>query len=152
MDLDLGNYKEAFRNVELFAACASKLTLRSYQRQVATAIANSVLRKLGLSFVVEFPRQSGKNELQAQIETYLLALLQIEDTEIVKVSPTWKPQTQNAMRRLQRVLEGNLVTHKCWVKELGVHIPDRAGADHLPFRFPNGKRSGGNRLYPIGMR
>ncbi len=54
--------------------------------------------------MVMFPRQSGKNELQAQVEAYLLAMYGDMDTEMVKVSPTYKPQTQNAMRRLQRVL------------------------------------------------
>jgi len=70
--------------------------------------------------VVVFPRQSGKNELQAQIETYLLTLLSQLDTEIVKISPTWKPQTLNAMRRLERVLDKNLIVHDVgWNKESG---------------------------------
>jgi hypothetical protein len=73
----------------------------------------------GLTFVVMFPRQSGKNELQAQIEAYLLTLLQESDAEIVKVSPTWKPQSLNAMRRLQRVIERNLLSRYAWRKENG---------------------------------
>jgi len=68
---------------------------------------------------VVFPRQSGKNELQAQIETYLLLVLSQLDTEMVKASPTWKPQTINAMRRLERVLARNLITRNRWVKESG---------------------------------
>ncbi|HZW04601.1 MAG TPA: hypothetical protein VFF68_11785, partial [Anaerolineaceae bacterium] len=50
------------------------IRLRAYQRDVALAVIDSVLRRRGLSFVVVFPRQSGKNELQAQIEAYLLAV------------------------------------------------------------------------------
>jgi hypothetical protein len=69
--------------------------------------------------VVLFPRQSGKNELQAQIECYLLTLLQRTQAEMVKVSPTWKPQSYNAMRRLERVLERNLLTRGRWRKEQG---------------------------------
>lgn len=66
-----------------------------------------------------FPRQSGKNELQAQLETYLLTLLSLQGAEIVKVSPTWKPQSQNAMRRLERILSQNKLTRNMWTKESG---------------------------------
>lgn len=93
--------------------------LRSYQTAVARAIVDSVLGGWGLSFVVLFPRQSGKNELQAQIEAYLLSLLRGTDAEIIKISPTLRPQSQNAMRRLQRVLEANPFTRGQWRKESG---------------------------------
>lgn len=57
---------------------------------------------------------------QAQIEAYLLVLLSRSDAEIVKVSPTYKPQTLNAMRRLERTLARNLLTHELsWCKESG---------------------------------
>ncbi len=102
-----------------FASDASGLKLRSYQEQVALAVVNSVKTNAGLSFVVMFPRQSGKNELQAQIETYLLLMLSDFNAEIVKISPTWKPQTLNAMRRLERVLQKNLITRGMWAKESG---------------------------------
>ncbi len=102
-----------------FAQAASGITLRDYQAEAALAILDSVRRGLGLSFVVMFPRQSGKNELQAQLEAYLLLLLSQTDAEMVKVSPTWKPQAQNAMRRLERTLSANLLTRDLWTKELG---------------------------------
>ena len=82
----------------------SGLKLRKYQVRVARAVVDPVVHKRGLTFVVIFPRQSGKNELQAQIEMYLLAVYHNADAEIVKISPTWKPQTLNAMRRLRRGL------------------------------------------------
>ncbi len=43
-----------------FARFGSGLKLRSYQEAVMRALARSVLLKQGLSFVVMFPRQSGK--------------------------------------------------------------------------------------------
>ena len=108
------------RDVVLFAKTASGIELRNYQVEVARSVVTSVLKNLGLTFVVVFPRQSGKNELQAQIETYLLMVLAHTDAEIVKVSPTYKPQTENAMRRLQRVLDRNLFAHELkWSKESG---------------------------------
>ncbi len=112
-------YRRLMSDVVLFSKAASRLRLRRYQEAVARAVVGSVLKGEGLSFVVMFPRQSGKNELQAQIETYLLVLFSQRSAEMVKISPTWKPQSQNAMRRLQRVLERNPLTCDQWEKEAG---------------------------------
>ena len=111
--------KRLLRNIVLFCEHSSSIILRTYQEDVALTIVDSIINKKGLSFVVIFPRQSGKNELQAQIETYLLLLYSTSDAEMVKISPTWKPQSLNAMRRLQRVLERNLMTRNTWRKESG---------------------------------
>jgi hypothetical protein len=111
--------KELLRDVETFARGGTGLTLRNYQKDVAQAIVDSIAGCKGMTFVVIFPRQSGKNELQAQIESYLLILCSQRGAEIVKASPTWKPQTLNAMRRLERVLAKNSLTRGRWVKESG---------------------------------
>jgi len=111
--------KKMLRNVLLFVEHGSGLKLRRYQEEVAIAVVRSVVEEKGLTFVVMFPRQSGKNELQAQIEAYLLCLLQEETAEIVKISPTWKPQSLNAMRRLERVLSKNALTKFSYRKESG---------------------------------
>jgi len=103
----------------MFAEHGAGLKLRSYQSNVAYAIVDSVVHRRGHTIVVIFPRQSGKNELQAQVEAYLLALFQNLDKEMVKVSPTWKPQSLNAMRRLERTLSRNIITDSAWVKESG---------------------------------
>jgi hypothetical protein len=118
---DLENtLKHVLRNPDVFIKEGSKLLLRDYQQGVCDTIYRSVIQKAGRSIVVMFPRQSGKNELQAQMEAYLLALFQETNyCEIVKVSPTWKPQTLNAMRRLERVLDSNAVTRAVWRKESG---------------------------------
>jgi hypothetical protein len=107
------------RDIGYFSQLYRRLKLRAYQGEVARAVVESVLKGQGMTFVIQFPRQSGKNELQAQIETYLLTIFSRLDGEIVKVSPTWKPQTLNAMRRLERVLERNLLTRGRWQKEAG---------------------------------
>lgn len=98
---------------------AGGITLRRYQEAVARAVVDAALGQRGLSFAVMFPRQSGKNELQAQIEAYLLWALRDQDAEMVKVSPTWRPQAMNALRRLERVLSRNPHTRKEWVRESG---------------------------------
>ena len=51
-----------------FSRYAIGIPLRSCQQEVADAIVAWFVRRLGLSFVVIFPRQSGKNEAQAHIE------------------------------------------------------------------------------------
>lgn len=108
---------DCMRDVCVFSETASGIKLREYQQPVARAIVESVIKKRGYTFVVIFPRQSGKNELQAQIEAYLLTLFSRTPAEIVKISPTWKPQTLNAMRRLERVLKRNVIVRPLWCKE-----------------------------------
>jgi hypothetical protein len=111
--------KKLLRDVVLFVHYASKLKLRHYQEEAARAIVHSVLHRKGFSFVVIFPRQSGKNELQAQVQAYLLTLLSGERNEMVQISPTWKPQTVNGMRRLEEVLSNNVLVRDRWQKHFG---------------------------------
>jgi hypothetical protein len=105
------------RSILVFTREASQLPLRKYQEPVVQAIVDSVINQRGLSIVVLFPRQSGKNELQAQIEAYLMIYYMTMDMDIVKVCPTWSPQSENAMQRLQRVLERNLICRGRWTKQ-----------------------------------
>ena len=118
----LANVDLAIRNPLLFIEALSGIRLRKYQVGPAKAITQSVLDHSGRTYVIIFPRQSGKNELQAQIEFYLLSILNDRDAELVKASPTWKPQSLNAMRRLERVLDRNEVTKNAWSKESGFVI------------------------------
>jgi hypothetical protein len=67
--------------------------LRPYQREVARAILDSVFGKKGLTFSAEIARQGGKNELSAQLELLLLTLYMLKPQNLVKCSPTFKPQT-----------------------------------------------------------
>jgi hypothetical protein len=115
----LTTIRALLRDIYKFCQNGTGITLRSYQLEVAEVIIESVLKKHGDSIVVMYPRQSGKNELQANIEAYLLMLYSHLDAEMVKVSPTWKPQSQNAMRRLQRVLDRNLIARSMYKKETG---------------------------------
>lgn len=95
------------------------ITLRAYQVEAAQAVVRSALLGEGLSFVVMFPRQSGKNLLQAQIEAYLLFALSQQGGAIVKVSPTWRPQSLNAMRRLENVLAASRLSSEAFSREDG---------------------------------
>jgi len=53
-------------------AISAGVSLRPYQRQIALAIKDSIVRHAGRTFVVILPRQSGKNELQAHLFAWLL--------------------------------------------------------------------------------
>jgi len=108
-----------FIDIHFYIQSTSGIKIRQYQWEVSSAVVESIIKKQGLSFVVILPRQSGKNELQAHIETYLLFIYSSLDAEMVKVSPTYKPQTLNAMRRLERVLHQNVTTREVWKKESG---------------------------------
>jgi len=81
-------------------ASAGSSPLRPYQREVAEAVVDSVLRGRGLSFSVEIARQGGKNELSARIERHLLVRYGDRDVTSIKAAPTLKPQAQISMRRL----------------------------------------------------
>jgi len=92
--------------------------LRPYQKEVATAILDSVFGKKGLTFSVEIARQGGKNELSAQLELLLLTLHTAEPKNLVKCSPTFKPQTVISMMRLKDRLN-NAGFDGIWTAELG---------------------------------
>ncbi|MDO9121681.1 MAG: hypothetical protein Q7U31_07845, partial [Anaerolineaceae bacterium] len=118
-DLAAMHFKVLLTKEKEFARYLSGLRLRSYQQGVFEAVLDSIKKKLGYSFVVMFPRQSGKNELQAHLEVYLLTLLSQYSVDIIKVSPTLKPQAQTCMRRFEQVARRNLLITSIWKKEGG---------------------------------
>src|SRR3990172_1214287 len=80
------------------------IKLRPYQVEVGRAVLDSVLHRHGLTFTVEVARQGGKNELSAQLEVLLLTLFMGRGGNLVKASPTFKPQTVTSMMRLKERL------------------------------------------------
>jgi len=125
------DFLRSLRKVGNFTRVFGGIKLRAYQQAAANAIVQSVLHNQGLSIVVMFPRQSGKNLMQAQLEVYLMALLAEEGAEMVKLSPTYQPQSLNAMRRLETALEANFLTRGKWHKSAGNHY--RFHKSHLTF-------------------
>jgi hypothetical protein len=95
--------------------------LRPYQREVAVAILDSVFGRKGLTFSVEIARQGGKNELSAQLELLLLTLHMSEPGNLIKCSPTFKPQAVISMMRLKDRLN-DAGFQSIWVSELGYII------------------------------
>ena len=76
--------------------------LRPYQLDVAKQIIDAIERGRGGQFAVVFARQSGKDELLAQLIAYLLARHSrgVDSSSIVMVAPTLRPQGMIARRRL----------------------------------------------------
>ena len=70
---------------------------------------------------MEIARQGGKNELSAQLELLLLTLYMAEPQNMIKCSPTFKPQTIISMMRLKDRLN-DVGFGGTWVTELGYII------------------------------
>lgn len=84
--------------------------LRPYQSEPGNAIVEAIRNQTGETFVLQFARQSGKDELLANLIAYIMRELSHRETSIVVVNPTFKPQTINSMDRLEARLSHNLYT------------------------------------------
>jgi len=73
--------------------------------EVARAAMDSIQKGKGLTFSVEIARQGGKNELSAHLEVLLLTLYMARGGNLVKCSPTFKPQTIISIERLKQRLD-----------------------------------------------
>jgi hypothetical protein len=109
-------FQQLSSNLASFARKWADITLRPYQVEAAQAVLDSIHQRAGRSIVIMFSRQSGKDELSANLKTYLLSRLHRREGGIVEVNPTYKPQTINAMERLERRLQGNPLARKHWRK------------------------------------
>ncbi len=95
--------------------------LRPYQFEIAAAVLDSVFYRKGLTFSVEIARQGGKNELSARLERLLLTLNLDQPLQLVKCSPTFKPQTLISMMRLKDRLN-DVGLNGVWISEMGYII------------------------------
>ena len=86
--------------------------LYPYQEIVGDAILDSIIHRHGHTFSVMFARQMGKNQLSAIIEAYLLTCM--EQGNIVKAAPTFKPQVINSRIRLLSMLDNPLTAARTW--------------------------------------
>ncbi len=80
--------------------------LRTYQLDALRNIFDAAMSGRGGRFAVMFPRQSGKNETQAQLEAALMAANQHRGGNIIKIIPTEKNQGKISTERLASVLSG----------------------------------------------
>ena len=112
--------RRALADVETFGASVLRMPLRPYQAEVARAVLASVAEGRGHSLTVLMPRQSGKNQLSAHLEAYLLTRRQRTGGSLVKCAPTYQPQVLVSISRLLRALDNPLTAHR-WHRRDG-HI------------------------------
>ncbi|HEV2106630.1 MAG TPA: hypothetical protein VGR16_00045 [Thermomicrobiales bacterium] len=98
--------------------------LRSYQLGPARAIIESVEGKLGRQFAIVFSRQSGKDEVLAQMLAYLLVQHQHRGGGIVLAAPTFLPQAALSRDRLlsrlnQRLIAGEIRQRDGYTVQVG---------------------------------
>jgi hypothetical protein len=108
--------KTIVRKFETFTDRGGGMTMRPYQAEPARAIIDSITHKRGHTIVIIISRQAGKDELLANLISYLMLLYAHRDVGIVIANPTYKPQTVNAILRLEKRLTGNLLTKTLWGK------------------------------------
>jgi hypothetical protein len=100
----------ALADVEAFSDQILGVPLRPYQAEVAQAVISAIDERRGHTLTVLMPRQSGKNQLSAHLEAYLLTRRERKGGSIVKCAPTYRPQVLVSVDRLLRVLD-NALTH-----------------------------------------
>lgn len=108
--------KAIVRTFDRFTERGGGLKMRPYQIEPADAILKSIFNNHGDTIVLIISRQAGKDELLANLLTYLLNLFSHREKGIVVVNPTYKPQTINAIMRLEARLKANLLTKSMWRK------------------------------------
>lgn len=99
------SYHDALSSLEAFSHVATARPLRPYQLEAGNAVVEAVLGGKGGIFTILMARQSGKNELAAQLEAYLLCLLADAGGLIVKAAPSYNPQVMNSIDRLHDILD-----------------------------------------------
>jgi len=104
-----------------YAEQALGIRLRPYQTEPLERILDSIEKHLGDSFVIIFPRQSGKDEFLLDLIQYLADLYSVLPVGIVTVNPTYSPQTENAMQRFDRLVQSNILTRGQW-RNYGGHM------------------------------
>lgn len=108
--------KTISRTFENYTSRAGGIVMRPYQSEPANAILDSVINKRGHTIVLIISRQAGKDELLANLLSYLMTLFAHREVGIVIANPTYKPQTINSIIRLENRLKTNLLTKSMWKK------------------------------------
>jgi hypothetical protein len=108
--------KRIAKRFETFTSNGGGIHMRKYQLAAAKAVLDSIFKKQGLTIVIIFPRQSGKDELISNLLAFLCMLYAHRDVGIVVANPTYKPQTINAILRFEKRLSTNLLTRLFWSK------------------------------------
>ncbi|MDQ2884648.1 MAG: hypothetical protein M3Y39_01020 [Chloroflexota bacterium] len=99
-------------SITRFASQILGKPLYPYQSEIAEAILASILNGQGRIFTVMLARQSGKNQLSAVLEAFLLTYMR--QGTIVKAAPTFNPQITNSSLRLLSLLDTPYTRGRIW--------------------------------------
>jgi hypothetical protein len=116
MDL-LHQTKELLSRLDTFTTYFGLVNLRPYQVEAADAVIRSVFDHAGESFVWKFARQGGKDETLTALYAYIMTVLCHRDASIVVATPTFKPQTEISMQRLESRLSRHIVLQAQWRRQ-----------------------------------
>lgn len=105
--------------------------LRAYQTPAALAIAASVVERRGVELAAVFARQSGKDELLAQLCAWLLWRYEHRGGNVVVAVPALRPQGIIARDRLLARLDGPLTRGQYRVREGAIVELGRASVRYL---------------------
>ncbi|HEX7733819.1 MAG TPA: hypothetical protein VF458_03125 [Ktedonobacteraceae bacterium] len=114
-------------NIADFAAQVLGKPLYPYQLEVAEAILQSMQGGYGRIISVMMARQSGKNQLSAVLEAYVLATH--EAGAIVKAAPTFRPQIRNSHERLARLLRESSLGERVWSNAAMIGLAPGGGTE-----------------------
>ena len=104
--------KQSDSPIARFARHVLGKPLYPYQCEVANAILDSIAGRHGRIITVMMSRQSGKNQLSAVLEAYLL--MSMPRGTIVKAAPTYTPQIITSRLRLLSMLDTPLTRERIW--------------------------------------
>ena len=124
-------------HISRFAHAILGKPLYPYQNEAAQAILRSIYSGQGCIFTVMMARQSGKNQLSAVLEAYLLACM--PQRTIVKAAPTFTPQIIHSRLRLLSLLDVPMLRDRVWQSQ-GHIIGLAPQADPVALRVHAGPR------------
>jgi hypothetical protein len=104
--------KQSESSIARFARHVLGKPLYPYQCEVANAILDSIEGRHGRIITVMMSRQSGKNQLSAVLEAYLL--MTMPQGTIVKAAPTFTPQIITSRLRLLAMLDTPFTRERIW--------------------------------------
>ncbi|HLX55946.1 MAG TPA: hypothetical protein VKR83_02885 [Ktedonobacteraceae bacterium] len=104
--------KQSDSPIARFARHVLGKPLYPYQCEVANAILDSIEGRHGRIITVMMSRQSGKNQLSAVLEAYLL--MSMPQGTIVKAAPTYTPQIITSRLRLLSLLDNPFTRERIW--------------------------------------
>lgn len=131
-DALLSQIRPALADIERFSRVqAPRFQLRRYQLPAARAIAQAVAERRGIELAAVFARQSGKDEMLAQLCAWMLWRYQRVGGNVVVAVPALKPQGHIARDRLLARLEGPLTQGRYQVRDGTIVQLGRASVRYL---------------------